>query len=49
MTFLLEKSEDKVICKSGLSGLRGYVHLEIGVQAMSEIDERGDKVRHFEW
>lgn len=24
-------------------------HLEIGVQAMSEIDERGDKVRHFEW
>jgi AMP nucleosidase len=25
------------------------VHLEIGVQAMSEIDERGDKVRHFEW
>lgn len=25
------------------------MHLEIGVQAMSEIDERGDKVRHFEW
>src|ERR1700677_3774798 len=25
------------------------IHLEIGVQAMSEIDERGDKVRHFEW
>ncbi|MDZ4678651.1 MAG: AMP nucleosidase [Oligoflexia bacterium] len=24
-------------------------HLEIGVQAMTEIDERGDKVRHFEW
>ena len=24
-------------------------HLEIGVQAMAEIDERGDKVRHFEW
>src|ERR1700722_7504784 len=25
------------------------VHLEIGVQAMTELDERGDKVRHFEW
>ena len=25
------------------------VHLEIGVQAMTELDERSDKVRHFEW
>jgi AMP nucleosidase len=25
------------------------IHLEVGVQSMSEIDERGDKVRHFEW
>lgn len=25
------------------------LHLEIGVQAMSELEERGDKVRHFEW
>lgn len=25
------------------------MHLEVGVQAMSEIEERGDKVRHFEW
>jgi AMP nucleosidase len=25
------------------------LHLEIGVQAMSEIEERGDNVRHFEW
>ncbi len=25
------------------------LHLEIGAQAMTEIDERGDKVRHFEW
>lgn len=25
------------------------IHLEVGVQAMAEIEERGDAVRHFEW
>lgn len=25
------------------------MHLEIGVEAMSELEERGDKIRHFEW
>ena len=25
------------------------VHLEVGVQSMTELNERGDKVRHFEW
>lgn len=25
------------------------VHMEIGVECMSEIEERGDKIRHFEW
>lgn len=25
------------------------LHLEIGVEAMSELEERGDRVRHFEW
>ncbi|MCC6277844.1 MAG: AMP nucleosidase [Oligoflexia bacterium] len=37
--------------KSANKVFREYTdtHLEIGVQAMTEIDERGDKVRHFEW
>lgn len=25
------------------------IHLEIGVQAMTELDERRDKIRHFSW
>lgn len=25
------------------------IHLEIGVQSMTELDERRDKIRHFEW
>lgn len=43
---------DRIKTKSSANRVfRDYTdtHLEIGVQAMTEIEERGDKVRHFEW
>jgi AMP nucleosidase len=43
---------DRIKTKSSANRVfRDYTdsHLEVGVQAMTEIEERGDKVRHFEW